>query len=65
MASEIAEDRDPAKAPKSNVKDFKGERRMPSPNETQVLATDSNLNLGGERGSSAANETQPETAINN
>ena len=40
MASETAEDRHPyAKAPKINVRDFRRERRMPSPNGTQLMAT--------------------------
>ena len=44
MASQTAEDRDPyAKAPKiNNVRDFRRERRTPSPNETQLMATVSN-----------------------
>ena len=43
MASETAEDRDPyAKVPKINVRDFRSERRMLSPNETQLIPTVSN-----------------------
>ena len=43
MASETVEDRGPyAKAPKIKVRDFGGERRTPSPNETQLMATVSN-----------------------
>ena len=43
MASVTAEDRDRyAKPPKINVGDFRIERQMPSPNETQLLATVSN-----------------------
>ena len=43
MASETAEDRDPyAKAQNINVRDFRRESRMPSPNETQLMATVSN-----------------------
>ena len=38
MASETAED----KAPKINIRDFKRERRTPTPNETQLMAMVSN-----------------------
>ena len=43
MASETAKDRYPyANTPKINVRDFRRERQMPSPNETQLMATVSN-----------------------
>ena len=43
MASVTEEDRDLyAKAPKINVRDFKRERRTPSSNDIQLMATVSN-----------------------
>ena len=64
MASETTEDRYLyAKAPKINVRDFKRERQIPSPNETQLMQWLAIETL--EVREAPANESQPATAISN